>query len=656
MFLKSTYANMAACAGACLLAMLLSLPSFWAYARIREAAAERYHTFEVMLHGQELLSALVDAETGERGYALTGDAAFLQPYLAVSSKVQEQLRALQQLAVAGESKRILAAITPMVDAKLAELARVIELRRSENLAEMLAVVREGTGKRLMDRIRGQLQDFDRTEQGILVQNQAALRLYLNRLRIIIMAVSVLILLAALAAVYLFHRHSVQLLKNLVHRETEHLLHLQEETNGQLSRANLTLVANETELGATLGALKEKNQELETAIGVADKANQAKSEFLSSMSHELRTPLNAILGFAQLMETAAPPPTPAQKLSIEQILQAGWYLLELINQILDLAVIESGRLSLSAEPVSLGEVLANCQSMVEAQGRTRGLELTWTAFAAPSFVHADRLRLKQVLLNLLSNAIKYNKPGGTVAVECTAINPRRIRISVRDSGPGISKGHLKQLFEPFNRLGQEHGPEEGTGIGLVMSKLLVQLMGGVMGVESTVGVGSVFWFELNRSEPPEFLGSREEPAPGPLAAVATANAPAAPRVRTVLYIEDNPANLDLVGRLLGRRADLVFLSAGDATRGFALARQQRPDVILMDINLPGLSGIRAMGMLQDDEATSGIPVLAVSANAMAGDIAAGLEAGFFRYLTKPIHIQEFMTAIDEALDLDSAKLV
>jgi len=655
MFLKSTYANLVACAGACLLAVLLSIPSFWAYARIREAAAERYHTFEVMLHGQELLSALVDAETGERGYALTGDEAFLEPYLAVSGKVQEQLRSLQQLALAGDSKRILAAITPMVDAKLAELARVIELRRSKNLPEMLAVVREGSGRRLMDGIRAQLQDFNRTEQGILVQNQSALRLYLDRLRIIIITVSLLILLAAFAAVYAFHRHSIQLLKNLVHKETEHLLHLQEETNGQLSRVNLTLLANETELSATLGALKGKNQELETAIGVADKANRAKSEFLSSMSHELRTPLNAILGFAQLLETAVPPPTPVQKVSIEQILQAGWYLLELINQILDLAVIESGRLSLSAEPVSLGEVLSNCQSMVEAQGSARGLRLTWTVFAAPCFVHADRLRLKQVLLNLLSNAIKYNKPGGTIAVGCTESNPGRIRISVRDSGPGISKGQMKQLFEPFNRLGQEHGPEEGTGIGLVMSKLLVQLMGGVMGVESTVGVGSVFWFELNRSEPPVFLGSRVEPAPERLAEV-TVPAAAAPEVRTVLYVEDNPANLELVGRLLGRRSDLVFLSAGDATQGFALARQQRPDVILMDINLPGMSGIRAMGMFQDDEATAGIPVLAVSANAMAGDIAAGLDAGFFRYLTKPIHIQEFMTAIDEALALASGNLL
>jgi CheY-like chemotaxis protein len=166
---------------------------------------------------------------------------------------------------------------------------------------------------------------------------------------------------------------------------------------------------------------------------------------------------------------------------------------------------------------------------------------------------------------------------------------------------------------------------------------------------------VFWFELNRSEPPVFLGSRVEPAPERLAEV-TVPAAAAPEVRTVLYVEDNPANLELVGRLLGRRSDLVFLSAGDATQGFALARQQRPDVILMDINLPGMSGIRAMGMFQDDEATAGIPVLAVSANAMAGDIAAGLDAGFFRYLTKPIHIQEFMTAIDEALALASGNLL
>ncbi len=216
-----------------------------------------------------------------------------------------------------------------------------------------------------------------------------------------------------------------------------------------------------------------------------------------MSHELRTPLNAILGFAQLMESDSPPPTPSQKASIDQILKAGWYLLELINEILDLAIIESGKLSLSLEPVSLVEVMLECQAMIEPQAQKRGIQMTFPQFDIPWFVNADRTRVKQVLINLLSNAIKYNREQGTVEVKCAASTPERIRISVKDTGAGLPPEKLAQLFQPFNRLGQEGSAEEGTGIGLVVSKRLVELMGGVIGVESTVGVGSVFWIELRR---------------------------------------------------------------------------------------------------------------------------------------------------------------
>jgi PAS domain S-box-containing protein len=240
-------------------------------------------------------------------------------------------------------------------------------------------------------------------------------------------------------------------------------------------------------------LKDKNVELERAKIAAEKANLAKSDFLSSMSHELRTPLSAILGFAQLMETESPAATPSQKASIDQILQAGWYLLRLINEILDLAQIESGKLSLSPEPVSLAEVMDECQTMIEPQSEKRGIKLTFPQFDTPCFVSADRTRLKQVLINLVSNAIKYNQPGGTVVVDCTMTTPERTRTSVRDTGAGLPPEKLAQLFQPFNRLGQESSSEEGTGIGLVMSKRVVELMGGVIGVESTVGVGSVFWF-------------------------------------------------------------------------------------------------------------------------------------------------------------------
>ena len=243
-------------------------------------------------------------------------------------------------------------------------------------------------------------------------------------------------------------------------------------------------------------LQENNVELESAIAAADKANLAKSNFLSSMSHELRTPLNAILGFGQLMESDNPAPTPSQKASIDQILQAGWYLLELINEILDLALIESGKLSISLEPVSLDDIMLECQSMIEPQAKKRGIRMSFPRFDHPCFVNADRTRVKQVLINLLSNAIKYNQAGGSVVVECAASPPDSIRISVRDTGAGLPPDKLAQLFQPFNRLGQEASAEEGTGIGLVVTKRLVELMGGAIGVESTVGVGSVFWVELN----------------------------------------------------------------------------------------------------------------------------------------------------------------
>jgi PAS domain S-box-containing protein len=391
-------------------------------------------------------------------------------------------------------------------------------------------------------------------------------------------------------------------------------------------------------------LQEKNVELESARSVAEKANLSKSEFLSSMSHELRSPLNAILGFAQLLESGSPLPTATQKGSIDQILKAGWYLLELINEILDLALIESGRLSLSLEPMSLVDVMLECKAMIEPQAQKSGIRMSFPQFEIPVYVHADRTRVKQVLINLLSNAIKYNRPQGAVEVTCSASSEKRMRISVHDTGEGLSPEKRAQLFQPFNRLGQEASSEQGTGIGLVMSKRLVELMGGEIGVESTVGAGSVFWFELNlAAEPQHAAGAVEALAPHH----AHVQRGAVPR--TLLYVEDNLANMQLVEQLIARRPDMRLLSAGDAILGIALARTHRPEVILMDINLPGMSGIQALKILREDPATAHIPVLAISANAMPHDIKKGLEAGFLRYITKPIDVNEFMEALDLALE-------
>jgi signal transduction histidine kinase/AmiR/NasT family two-component response regulator len=397
------------------------------------------------------------------------------------------------------------------------------------------------------------------------------------------------------------------------------------------------------IGTDNSARKRVESELNAAMAAAEKANSAKSEFLSSMSHELRTPLNAILGFAQLLECGSPLPTAAQKRSVDQILKAGWYLLELINEVLDLALIESGKLTLSSEPIALIEVMLECRAMIEPQAQKRGIGMTFPRFEIPCYVDADRTRIKQVLINLLFNAIKYNVPGGSVAVEVSPCGPDSIRISVRNTGPGLTAEQLGQLFQPFNRLGQESGAEEGTGIGLVVAKRLIEFMGGTIGADSTVGVGSVFWIELRLASAPQLAGYDDGRV-----ALAQSQTPDGAAVRTLLYVEDNPANLDLVEQIISRRTDLRMLGATEGSIGIEFARAYQPDVILMDINLPGISGIDAMRVLRADPATAHIPIIALSANAVPRDIAKALDAGFFSYITKPIKVEHFMETLDVAM--------
>jgi len=397
------------------------------------------------------------------------------------------------------------------------------------------------------------------------------------------------------------------------------------------------------IGTDNSVRKRVESELNEAMAAAEKANRAKTDFLSGMSHELRTPLNAVLGFAQLMESGSPPPTVSQKRNLDQILKAGWYLLELINEVLDLTLIESGKVTLSSEPVSLSEVMLECRAMIEPQAHKRGIGMKFARFEVPYFVRADRTRVKQVLINLLFNAIKYNKPGGAVSVEYSLSHTDSIRISVCDTGVGLAPEQLAQLFQPFNRLGKEAGMEEGTGIGLVVTKRLVELMGGTIGVDSTVGVGSVFWIEMKLTAAPQFAARDAEHA-----VLAQPQAEQGVPTRTLLYVEDNPANLELVEQLIARRPDLRLLSAADGDLGIEFARAYQPEVILMDINLPGISGIAALKILRSDPSTAHIPIIALSANAVPHDVARALDAGFFNYLTKPIKVNQFMEALDLAL--------
>jgi signal transduction histidine kinase/CheY-like chemotaxis protein len=385
---------------------------------------------------------------------------------------------------------------------------------------------------------------------------------------------------------------------------------------------------------------ESEAALHVAMETAEKANLAKSDFLSSMSHELRTPLGAILGFAQLLETSTPIPTDPQQRSIHQILKAGWYLLDLINEILDLSLVESGKLSLSMEPLGLESILLECQAMIEPMALEQDIQVSFPEFSTPCYIRADRIRMKQILINLLSNALKYNSEQGVVDVRFSMPVPGRVRICVADQGAGLSPLQITQLFQPFNRLGQERTDFEGTGIGLVMTKRLIELMDGKIGVESTVGKGSTFWVELDLAEKPALKAASIVESP-------LLRQPSE-REYLMLYVEDNPANLMLVEELIDRRADIRLISAMDGIMGLEMALQHQPDIILMDINLPGINGMRVLNILAADPRTARIPVVALSANAMPRDIEKGLEAGFFRYLTKPILVNEFMNTLDLAL--------
>ena len=437
---------------------------------------------------------------------------------------------------------------------------------------------------------------------------------------------------------------VQRSKSLVLQRTRTLI-LVSGTTGLLLTAALAglgtvAVRNQRRTLAALAERQRAEEGLRQAKQEAERANQAKSEFLSRMSHELRTPLNAILGFGQVLEMDQL--GPEQRESVTYILKAGRHLLGLIDEVLDIARIEAGRLSLSLEPVHVKVVLDEARSLIRPLAAERNVRLQVDVpEASDLYVLADRQRLKQVLLNLLSNAVKYSHEGGTITLALEEAPANRLRFKVSDTGLGIPPEKMERLFTPFERLGAESSDIEGTELGLALSKGLMEAMGGTMGVESAVGQGTTFWIELAKAESPEAESPRiAEGAP------ATA---AHGKGATVLYVEDNRSNVRLIERVLARRPGVKLLPAMQGTLALDLAREHRPALILLDLHLPDIDGSEVLQRLQEDPRTQQIPVVVISADASEGRIRRLLTAGARDYLTKPIDIKEFLRVLDETLN-------
>jgi len=388
-------------------------------------------------------------------------------------------------------------------------------------------------------------------------------------------------------------------------------------------------------------------ELERAVREAKEANQSKSKFLSAMSHELRTPMNAVLGFSQLLEhNPKEPLTESQKDNVGEILKSGRHLLELINDVLDLAEIESGKIKTSIKDIRVCDAVDECLSLVAGMAAKRGINIIIPDDNESISLRADFTRLKQVLLNLISNAIKYNRGGGTVRIYYEILPENIGCVSITDTGYGIQEARHGELFQAFSRLEAANSEIDGSGIGLVVCKNLIERMGGNIGFKSEEGKGSTFWFKL------PLAAKKPEQSDLKIIADTTPIEGKLPDIKgTILYVEDNPSNLKLIEKIVSLIDGLSILSAITAEQGIEIARSKQPDVIILDINLPGMDGFEALIELQKFEETKNIPVLALSAAATKNDIEVGIEAGFREYLTKPINVEEVTNAIRKVLGSD-----
>jgi signal transduction histidine kinase/ActR/RegA family two-component response regulator len=582
---------------------------------------------------------VLDLETGVRGFIITRDERFLQPWHAARHRLPADLALLRRRLQSRRGSRTLAlslardSVSYLRDytRPLVAAARAGASERSSATTTAAGKARADRIRRIADRLRGAL-NAEATRLSASADDEAH-----DASRLGIAALLASSLLIVLFTAYLLGKVVAPI--RTVGAAADDL------AAGDLSaRAPVDSIPEISQLGGSFNRMAEtiadsraemdaRNIELSTAKREAERANQAKSEFLSRMSHELRTPLNAVLGFAQLLELDEL--TDDQRESVQLIARAGGHLLQLIDEVLDIARVETGQLRLSPEPIEAGELIQETLELVGPLVEQRSIRLV-TDFADCVHEHvlADRQRLKQILLNLLSNAIKYNREAGEVRVSLQPAAREQLVISVADTGAGLSPEQLSKLFEPFERLGAERGNVDGTGLGLALSRRLAEAMHGTIDVHSEPGKGSTFSVRFPRMPPPE-------PVDEPIRDVAQQSIPGAPKI---LYIEDNLSNQRLVERVLARQSRVTFLPAMQGTIGLELAREHAPDLVLLDLHLPDLHGDEVLVRLKAEPATRDTPVVMLSADASPGQIRRLREAGAAAYLTKPIDLRELLEVV------------